>query len=202
MPRLIDHNERRERLAEATWRVILRDGVGGASVRRVAAEAGQSAGSLRHLFSTQSELLVYALQLVVDRASARIAALPQQESSVSTVEEVALELLPLDRERRAEMEIYVALFAAANANDGLRAPREAAHKAVRGLCRWLIEQLDDGGVLAPEADRELEVMRLHALIDGLAAHVIYEPADADPGWARDALIRHIRSLHCRARPMI
>jgi hypothetical protein len=24
--------------------------------------------------------------------------------------------------------------------------------------------------------------------------VIYEPADADPGWARDALIRHIRSL--------
>ncbi|HLR93636.1 MAG TPA: TetR family transcriptional regulator [Jiangellaceae bacterium] len=68
MPRLIDHDERRERFAEATWRVILRDGVGGVSVRTVAAEAGHSTGSLRHVFASQSQLLVFALQLVVDRA--------------------------------------------------------------------------------------------------------------------------------------
>lgn len=194
MPRLIDHNQRREQLAEATWRVILRDGVGGASVRTVAAEAGRSTGSLRHVFGSQSELLVFALQLVIDRATQRVAAMPQLPTAVATVEAVAAELLPLDHERRAEMEVYLALFAAANANVELRAPRDTAHRAVRDACRWMIDRLDNGTDLAPEAERALEATRLHALIDGLAAHLVYEPADADPEWARRVLVGHIRSL--------
>ncbi|GAA1487885.1 TetR family transcriptional regulator [Brachybacterium sacelli] len=57
MPKLIDHARRREELAEAAWRVLLREGVGRASVRNVAAEAGLTVNSLRHVFSTQDELL-------------------------------------------------------------------------------------------------------------------------------------------------
>ena len=72
MPKPIDHNERRERIAEAAWRVILREGVAGASVRSVAVEAGQSAGSLRHVFYSQSQLLAFALELVTTRAAARV----------------------------------------------------------------------------------------------------------------------------------
>jgi AcrR family transcriptional regulator len=194
MPKLIDHDERREQLAQATWRVILRDGVGAASVRTVAAEAGRSAGSLRHVFATQSELLVFALQLVVERATARVAALLPLPAGVAAVEAVAAELLPLDRERRAEMEVYLALFTAANVNADLRGVRDGAHRTTRDACRWMVAQLDNGVDLAPGADRELEALRLHAVIDGLAAHLVYEPADADPEWAHRALVRHIRSL--------
>jgi len=194
MPKLIDHAERREQLAEAAWRVILRDGIAGVSVRTVAAEAGQSTGSLRHIFASQAHLLVFALQLVIDRATARVTALPPLPTPVQTVEAIAAELLPLDRERRAEMEVYLALFTAANANADLRASRDAAHQAVWRGCRRMISQLDNGTDLHPDADRELEAARLHAVIDGLAAHLIYEPADADPEWARRVLMRHIRSL--------
>jgi AcrR family transcriptional regulator len=194
MPRLIDHDERRKQLAEATWRVILRDGVGGASVRTVAAEAGQSTGSLRHIFASQSELLVFALQLVIDRATARVASILPLPTAVRAVEAVAAELLPLDAERRAEMEVYLALFAAAKSHADLRSTRDAAHRTIRDACRWMIEQLDNGVDLDPASDRELELARLHAVLDGLAAHLIYEPADADPEWARRVLVRHIRSL--------
>jgi AcrR family transcriptional regulator len=194
MPRLIDHDERRQELAEATWRVVLRDGVAGASVRAVAAEAGRSAGSLRHIFASQADLLVFALQLVIDRATARVASVLPLPTAVQEVEAVAAELLPLDRERRAEMEVYLALFTAANSNAGLRPVRDAAHRTTRDACRWMIDRLDDGFDLAAGADRELEALRLHAVIDGLAAHLIYEPADADPGWARQVLVRHVRSL--------
>lgn len=197
MPRLIDHDERREQLAEATWRVILRDGVGGASVRTVAAEAGQSAGSLRHIFASQADLLVFALELVVDRAAARVLRLPPLPTAVATVETVAAELIPLDRERRAEMEVYLALFVAANANADLRGPRNTAHQKLHEACRWMIDLLDNGTDLAPDADRELETDRLHALIDGLAAHLIYQPADADPEWARRVLESHVRSLRAQ-----
>jgi AcrR family transcriptional regulator len=194
VPKLIDHDERREELARATWRVILRDGVGAASVRTVAAEAGRSTGSLRHVFASQSELLVFALQLVIDRATERVASVLPLPTAVQEVEAVAAELLPLDGQRRAEMEVYLALFGAANANADLRGVRDAAHRTVRDACRWMIGRLDNGVDLTPEADRELEAVRMHALIDGLAAHLVYEPAGADPGWARRVLVHHVRSL--------
>ena len=194
MPRLIDHDERRQVFAEATWRVILRDGVGKVSVRTVAAEAGHSAGSLRHVFASQSELLVFALQLVVDRAEERVDALREVTGAVERVHAVAAQLLPLDAQRRAEMEVYLALFTAANADADLRPARDVAHQSVLAGCRWMIEELAAGGFLAEDADRELEARRLHALIDGLAAHLIYEGADADPQWADQVLVRHLASL--------
>jgi AcrR family transcriptional regulator len=200
VPKLIDHGERREELAEATWRVILRDGVGGASVRTVAAEAGRSVGSLRHVFASRSELLVFALQLVIDRATARVASVLPLPTAVLEVEAVAAELLPLDRERRAEMEVYLALFTAASSDPDLRGVRDAAHRTTRDACRWMVERLDNGADLAVDADRELEAVRLHALIDGLAAHLVYEPADADGEWARLVLERHVRSLREPGRP--
>ncbi|WP_147917482.1 TetR/AcrR family transcriptional regulator [Ruania zhangjianzhongii] len=194
MPRLIDHDERRQAFAEATWRVILRDGVGKVSVRTVAAEAGHSAGSLRHVFASQSELLVFALQLVVDRAEERVDSLREVPGPFERVQAVAAQLLPLDAQRRAEMEVYLALFTAANADADLRPARDVAHQSVLAGCRWMIEQLDAGGLLAGGADHEVEARRLHALIDGLAAHLIYEAGDADPGWAHEVLLRHLASL--------
>lgn len=194
MPKLIDHDERRQQLAEAAWRVIVRDGVSGASVRTVAAEAGRSAGSLRHVFSSQSELLVFALELVIERATERIAALPTRATAVETVEAVAAQLLPLDVERRAEMEVYLALFTAANSHAELRGTRDEAHRTVREACRWMVGRLGEAGELAPGADHALEALRLHALLDGLAAHLLYEPREADTGWARRVLSLHVRAL--------
>ncbi|MER6950162.1 TetR family transcriptional regulator C-terminal domain-containing protein [Nonomuraea sp. NPDC000554] len=194
MPKLIDHGRRRAELAEAAWRVILRDGVGHVSVRAVAAEAGLSTGSLRHVFKTQSELLVFALELVLDRVRARVAALPPRPAIRATVEAVAREMLPLDADRRTEMEIFTALFTAANAAECLKRPRAQAHDALRDACRWMIGQLDQGAVLAPGLDVELEARRLHALLDGLAAHLLYEPPSAETGWATRVLSAHLDSL--------
>lgn len=194
MPRLIDHNERRLQLAEATWRVIARDGIAGASVRAVAAEAGRSPGSLRHLFSSQSDLLVFALDLVVERVTARIDALPAQPTATATVEAVAAQLLPLDSERRTEMEVYLALFTAAHTHRELRAPRDTAHQTVRQACTWMVGELARTQALPRTTDLTLEAKRLHALIDGLAAHLLYEPHDHDPQWAADILRHHIHGL--------
>ncbi len=44
MPTIVDHDERRERIAEAAWRVIEREGPEGANLRRIAREAGHTTG--------------------------------------------------------------------------------------------------------------------------------------------------------------
>ena len=47
MPKVIDGEERRERIAEAVWRIAAEQGLERATVRAVAAECGLSTGSVR-----------------------------------------------------------------------------------------------------------------------------------------------------------
>lgn len=193
MPKLIDHARRREELAEAAWRVLLREGVGRVSVRNVAAEAGLTVSSLRHVFATQDELLVFSLQLVLERVRRRVE--PQLPvTDRRGVEAVASEFLPLGPERWAEMEVYLTLFLAAGTNPELTPHRDGAHAALRASCRHLIAALDNGADLAPGADHELEAQRLHALLDGLAMHLVFEGDRGDQDEARRVLRAHLDSL--------
>lgn len=72
MPKKIDHKARKQEIAKATWKVIMEGGVEAASVRNIAKEANLSLGSLRHYFTTQDELLNYAMELVKSRCKDRI----------------------------------------------------------------------------------------------------------------------------------
>ena len=98
MPKLTDHARRREELGDAAWQVLLRDGVGRVSVRNVAAEADPTVSSLRHVFATQDELLVFALELVLERVRRRVEPL-LPVTDRRGVEAVACEFLPLSPER-------------------------------------------------------------------------------------------------------
>jgi AcrR family transcriptional regulator len=168
MPKQVDHSARREELAAALWRLVVREGIEAASLRRVAAEAGWSAGSLRHYFATQTQLLAFAMELVVQRVTARVTApLPWpdvRESARRTLHE----LLPLDDERRAEMQVWLAFTMRSLTDPELRPLRDAAHSGLRALCRDVVAALG-------AADPEREGQRLHAFVDGLALHAILAP---------------------------
>lgn len=184
MPKLIDHDSRREEIAEATWRVIHAQGISGVSIRTVAAEAGISTGSVRHVFPSKTDLLVHATELVGRRARARIQRHLDEPDPRRLVLSVVEELLPLDDQRRAEMEVTVALIAEAPGNDRVRQVRDASYEAVREVCRHLVARLHRHGLTAPALDVEAAATALHAVVDGLALHLLVNP---DPGFRQQAL---------------
>ena len=138
MPKLIDHDRRREEIAEATWRVIHAQGISGVSIRTVAAEAGISTGSLRHVFPSKADLLVHATELVGRRAQGRIEEHLREPDPRALVLAVIKELLPLDAERRAEMEVNVALIAEAPGDERVKEVLDVAHATVRDACRHMV----------------------------------------------------------------
>ncbi|MEO6880840.1 MAG: TetR family transcriptional regulator C-terminal domain-containing protein, partial [Mycobacteriaceae bacterium] len=119
MPKLVDHAERRVAIAEAAWRVVLRHGVAGVSVRTVAGEAGLATASLRQAFPTQDALLTFCFELVLDRAAERIASTEVAGGARERAEQALLQVLPLDEERHAEMQVWLALAAASMAHPRL-----------------------------------------------------------------------------------
>lgn len=200
MPKVVDHAQRRRELGHAVWRVIRRDGVDHASVRTVAAEAGWSAGALRHYFATQSELLAFAMRLVVERIEERIAALERAADPREAVEQVLHELLPLDDERRAENEIWLAFTARALIDPDLRAQHNEIHDALQRACTSALETLAAAGRVDAGAASALQAERLHALTDGLAVHTALRPDQMPPERIVAVVRLHLDALGEDAGP--
>lgn len=190
---MIDRKARERAVGEAAWRIVVRDGVTKLSVRNVAAEAGIAAGSLRYLFPTQETLRAYVLDLVRQRVADRISGMSPQQPIRRAVEEYFAQLLPLDSERRVEMEVFLAVGVLALTDPVLRPAYERAHHDLRKGCRQMLALLasdPDYSALDPGG----ETARTHALIDGLALHLIRQPPDENTTWATDELARHLDSL--------
>ncbi|MWK38604.1 TetR family transcriptional regulator [Actinomadura sp. J1-007] len=192
VPKVVDPEERRRDVAAAVWRVVRRDGLDQASVRNVAREAGLSPGSLRHYFASQSGLLAFTLRTVTERIERRIAALPDEPDPRRRAAAVLAELLPMDAERAAENEVWLAFTSRSMVDPELRALRDEGYEALRSGCRALVAALagpdrSDGAV-------ERETDRLHALVDGLAVHAATRPDRLTPARMAAALESHLDDL--------
>lgn len=190
MPRKIDQNARREEIAEAVWSVIVEEGVAAVSVRSVAARAEIAVGSLRHVFPTRDELVEFSAELMILRTTERLRSLPASDDPVRYALDVCTALLPLDADSRAEVMVNLALIAEAPAIPRLAEIRDDAHRQLRELCRTLVGFLRGTG---PEAVDDIATDRLHALVDGLALHLLTTEQDADSRWAVDVLRRELEA---------
>lgn len=170
MPKIVDHQQRKELLAEAAWRVIQQDGLDGLSVRRVADEAGLSLGALRHYFETVDELLAFSMRLVSERANARINRLPFTGNVRMDIEMVIQELLPLDETRLAEAQVWLAFAGKAVSSPTIRALSLEVHEELYSGFRRTIDQLVSAGLTCEGLNAELETKALHAFVDGLVVH--------------------------------
>lgn len=177
MPRARSHERRREEMAEATWRVIERVGLAGASVREIAREAGFTTGVLSHYFRDKRELVVFAYGLLVDRQAARVRA----TAASSGIVDALAELLPLDDERRAEAMVWHILSTAGLGEPGLGEQLslrcERARDTIRPVLREALGTSDEPLVLA----------------DGIAVNALLDPDRYPPErqvtMLRDALER-------------
>jgi AcrR family transcriptional regulator len=197
MPKIVDHEARREEIAQALWRVVRRDGVRAASVRTVAAEAGWSAGAVRYYFPDQDGLINFAMDLVSKRVHARVSQLEPTGTAVEIVLRYLEEVIPLDPERLTEFDVWLSFTAQAQAESGaggLRKHLGPAHDELRGLCNSLLSHLSAAGALRADLDLDLEAERLHALLDGISFHVTIQPEVTTAERVRQVLAAHVLSL--------
>ena len=210
VPKTVDRDERRRLIAQATWRVINRDGVRAASVRAVAAEAGLSTGSMRHYFDDHPSLLLFAARhswdLVARRVLAHLAA-PDLDPR-ETVRAVLEELLPLDDQRTAESTVYFGLVGVARVAPEHMDFRDLMFTQGRRLYRLLVGWLAGGpqptpaqlldGVTgsAPLGDPRLEgrARSLQVFVDGLAVSGLITPTQLDAAGMRALLAAELDRL--------
>src|SRR6185437_15791510 len=110
MPKIVDHDQRRREVLDATWRVIVRSGLDATTMRRIAQEAGYSNGVLAHYFKDKEDILVSAHELAFFRARERIAAATADHAGIEALRRAMHEALPLDEERHLEAQVDVSFL--------------------------------------------------------------------------------------------
>lgn len=194
MPKIVDHDEKRKQIAEAAWNIIRKEGVEKASIRRVAAEAGMSSGALRHYFSTQDEMLLFIMNYYLEEGKKRSQNKEWSENPVQAVEEVLLELVPIDEEKKIETSVWWILALRSLTSDTIKDKKDEITDGTYELANSMIEILALKGVLSDSMNAELEKSRLTALIEGLSIHALLRPDVYSPEKVKEVIRYHLETL--------
>ena len=165
MPKIVDHDERRLELVDATWRIIARQGLESATMREIATEAGFANGALKPYFPTKDTLLEFAFSHVFNRTNQRIARVTEGKSGIEALRAFCLEVLPLDEERVNEAKIVIPFWQKA-INDRRKAAihQESMDEWLVSIRRFLAEARDAGDVAADVGHAVLAGQLLNMLL--------------------------------------
>lgn len=197
LPKYVDHEERRRILVDALWRVVQRDGAAGISIRTVAEEANFPKSTLEHYFPDRLGLLEAAVGRIVTSAEGRLAALDLFDGRISTAVDAVMVAIPDSPARRLESEVWSLLTTERRSSSTAGAVAATLDDAVRNGIALAMSAWTTSGLVHPRRDHDIEVSRLHALIDGLSLHTVHDPAVLPPQRIRELIAAHLAEL---ARP--
>jgi AcrR family transcriptional regulator len=194
MPKVVDHDARRAELLAATWRVIARDGIEGATVRRISREAGYSTGVLTHYFQNKEDVLRTALQASFSETRTRIEAQAAAGRGLSALRNAALAELPIDDERRHACEVRLGFWARASADESFAAEQRARYFQLRRTFATLLEQAIECGDLRSDLETEGEAECLIALCEGIGVQALFDTHRWTPERQTSAVDQHLGGL--------
>ncbi|MFB7798239.1 TetR/AcrR family transcriptional regulator [Isoptericola sp. NPDC056134] len=199
MPKLVDHQQRREEIAHALWRVVDQHGWTRATLREVAREAGVSLGQLQHYFASRAAMLTFAMEFAAERTADRVA------RGLATLEEpphprdvlrlVLTEMLPLHPDARASSRMSAAYVLEALHDPVLREQAGLGLRDGRATVERLVRQAIAQGRIAPDRDPDVETDLLLALT-GFTP--LLELGVIEPEAALAAVDQHLERLFAAA----
>ncbi len=174
----------------------MEEGIEQASVRKIAQVAGFSVGAVRHYFASQSELLHFSMELVSDRVMQRAMTRKMKENQepLEFVTEGVCEVLPIDDERKIEMEVWLAFSAKVLVDQTLRELSNKVYLDMHDGLKNVVMALQLLDMAKDELDLDMEVNRLHAIVDGMAMHHLLNPEQFSHESMMQTLNYHFRSL--------
>ncbi|GHE39572.1 TetR/AcrR family transcriptional regulator [Streptomyces capitiformicae] len=196
MPRQVDYEDRRRRIAEAVCTLIARSGMEAVSLRDVAAQADVSMGAVQRCFRTKEDMLLFALehvsQRVSERANERIATASTPQAASTLLSHTLAELALLDEESKTQAHVWLAFITHAPASERLAAVLHDSYAKLHDLIAWLIRYGQSSGEVPQHLDPIREAHTLLAVADGLTVHVL--AGHHSPETALTILQRHIDHL--------
>lgn len=180
MPKQVDHEARRQRIADAVCRLAARDGLEGVSLRHVAAQAGVSMGQVQHYFTSKDEMLLFAFHTLSGRVQRRLgvatSSLTRPPSIRAVLRTLLTAMVSADGDGRFEAPLWVAFLARAVVQPGLAVPLRDGADALVAFAADQFRLAQEAGEVVGSVDPDFEASSLFALADGLMIRTLLDPS--------------------------
>jgi AcrR family transcriptional regulator len=186
-------------VAEAAWRVILRNGLSKATVRAIAAELGATTGAVTYHFPGQAELLLFALDRLGDAILAQIDASLREAAGLDRIRRILEATLPLGPAQITGWRLWLAFVGAALTNPRLREEHRRRLDVLTQLYVTELKGLRRAGLIRPDLDPGAEADALVALSDGLGLSHLLRPARYTAAVQRAIVERYLGDRFAPAR---
>lgn len=184
MPKQVDHEQRRQALAEAVFTVIGTRGFEAVSLRDVADQAGVSMGAVQHYFPAKNDMLLFALAHMRARVLQRLQTAVSQLAEPTrrdTIRAALRVMLPVDEPGRQEACVNIAFFSAATVTPAYADLLREGYSRILTTSQAQLHAAAQAGELHPDVDVEQEAAALFFLTQGLIGPILiglYTPDDA------------------------
>ncbi|ALE06308.1 TetR family transcriptional regulator [Arthrobacter sp. ERGS1:01] len=194
MPKIVNHELRRLELVDATWRIIARHGIEGATMREIATEAGFANGALKPYFPTKDDLITFAFGHVFNRTNERIAERASGLVGLDALRAFCQEVLPLDEDRINEARIVIPFWQKALTDPAKAQLHEQSMDEWRAtLDQHLRAARDRGEVSAAIRDEDI-VNQLMSMLLGAQIIAAMSPDEHLPKQLTDQLDAYLELL--------
>jgi len=170
MPKIVDHDQRRDEIALVACRVVAEHGFDQATIVRIAREAGYTTGMVAHYFDTKQEIVIAALRLILRRIEERLTRPPGNADLLTLLAEA----LPVDEHRYTECAFWTAFWGQVSADKRLNG---WVHREYMRLFERCLAQGWPEWAQWPAGTRDQVLRSVVTFINGLTASAVVSQSD-------------------------
>jgi TetR/AcrR family transcriptional regulator, transcriptional repressor of bet genes len=186
MPKVVDHDQRRDEIAQVACQVVANYGFERATVARIARAAGFTTGMLAHYYESKQEIILGALRQMLLRIEQRLTR--EREGGEANLLDVLSEALAIDEQRFTECAFWMAFWGQVSADKKLRRLNIWVHREyLRLFERCLAEHWPEWPTWPP-ATRDQVLRSVMTFMNGLTASAVTSPRD----WPAAKQIEQLR----------
>jgi AcrR family transcriptional regulator len=175
MPKIVDHDERRERIVEIVAEMLASVGAEKTTIREIARQSGYSRGFIEHYFSNKEELITKTIRWINERSLERASSVLEGKTGLAALKTFSELSLPVTPEVRNEWKIRMQFWGMAAVSDEHRREQsKRIHVSEKIILKYLEEAQAEGEIEAGVDLLPLAHSLLHRLY-GLGCNAILRP---------------------------
>jgi DNA-binding transcriptional regulator YbjK len=175
MPKIVNHDAQREKFAEATMRLVARQGLEGVTMRAVAAEAGLSYGSLFHYFNSKDELLMHAVRHSTELQTRRINAYASRYSGLKSLEHLLCDDAIINESSRDDWIVWLTFLYKAALQESFADTYAELIDGWQARIAQLLQDAQQAGEIRRELDINFEAIAIWAYSAGISQLSLLHP---------------------------
>ncbi|MEM9002699.1 MAG: TetR/AcrR family transcriptional regulator [Cyanobacteria bacterium P01_F01_bin.86] len=190
----MSHDQRRIEVADAAWKVIVREGLDRTSIRAIAYELGSSTAMVTHYFRNKDELTIFTLDLAFERALENMQASTQGLQGIERLERMIVSALPLEANSVMEWQVWVAFLGYAVGRKNLIQEHQKRYQRLQQIICQELADLQAENLIRDDLDLATEANAIIALVDGIGTGSVIKPDQIQAEQQRYIVRRHIKML--------